>query len=167
MDRTLKLRLVFLNCLMLLASACSSLSAPSPSPKDEFAAAQSALESYLAALNSGDFQLSARLYAGPLDDLRYMNPEMDPLDEAALLEAGCLINGLQCLALRRVTSVEQVDEGVFRFTVEFSNPDGSLFVLGPCCGASETEIPSRAIFGLTVRAQGDEYFVVDLPPYVP
>jgi len=27
------------------------------------------------------------------------------------------------------------------FQVKFNNPDGSLFILGPCCGASETGMP--------------------------
>ena len=118
-------------------------------------------------MKSGDFQQAARLYAGSLDELRTWNPDLDPLDKAALLEAGCRANGLQCLALRRVTSVERIANDKIRFTVEFSNPDGGLFVRGPCCGSSESDMPSQAIFGLSVRAQGDEYYVLDLPPYVP
>lgn len=154
-------------CLLLLFACSNPQPAASPSATEDFSAAQAALETYLAALNSKDFQTAARLYAGTPDDLRYMNPDLDPQDEAALLEAGCLVNGLQCLALRRVTSRVRVSENEVRFTVEFSTPDGSLFVRGPCCGASETEMPSQAIFGLTVRQEGGDFYVIDLPPLLP
>jgi hypothetical protein len=46
--------------------------------------------------------------------------------------------------------------------------DGSLFVLGPCCGANETEMPPVSQFEYKVtRDASGQFVVMDLPPYVP
>ena len=54
------------------------------------------------------------------------------------------------------------------FQVEFNNPGGSLFVLGPCSGANKTEMPPISQFEYTVSRNADRRFVVmNTPPYVP
>jgi hypothetical protein len=59
-------------------------------------------------------------------------------------------------------------DGTVTVDVEFSLPDGTLFVLGPCCGATETEMPPVSSFAFRVQRQPDgAYAVLDLPPYVP
>jgi hypothetical protein len=45
------------------------------------------------------------------------------------------------------------------FTVEFTNDDGSLFVLGPCCGATEMEMSPKTQFVYTVKRVKDKFLV--------
>ena len=129
--------------------------------------ARQALEDFFSALNRADYAVADALYGGSYETLTGNNPDVDPDDHSTLWERGCTQNGLQCLTVRSATLKEQGDEG-FVFTVEFNNPDGSLFVLGPCCGASETEMPPVSQFEFRVEksAEGD-YLVMDLPVYVP
>jgi len=77
------------------------------------------------------------------------------------------MSGLQCLTIRRAT-FKNLQGDTYLFQVEFNNPDGSLFVLGPCCGANETEMPlvSQFEYKVTRNASG-QFVVMDLPPYVP
>ena len=71
------------------------------------------------------------------------------------------------MEIRSVT-FDQLVEDAYIFQVEFNNPDGSLFVLGPCCGATETEMPPVSQFQFTVIRNADGRFVVmNTPPYVP
>ena len=65
-----------------------------------------------------------------------------------------------------MTLKEQIDE-TFVFTVEFSNPDGSRFVLGPGCGVSATEMPPVEQFTYRVAHQDGQYRVLDMPVFVP
>ena len=56
----------------------------------------------------------------------------------------------------------------FTFIVEFNNPDGNLFVRGPCCGTTETEQPPVSKFEFAVQKMMDGQFKVMTPPvYVP
>jgi hypothetical protein len=74
---------------------------------------------------------------------------------------------LQCLEVLLVTFMELRGD-TYLFQVEFNNPDGSLFVRGPCCGANETEMPSVSQFKFRVNRNADGRFIVmDMPPYVP
>jgi hypothetical protein len=74
---------------------------------------------------------------------------------------------LQCLEVRSAKFEQQVGDS-YIFQVEFSNADGSLFVLGPCCGSNATEMPPVSQFEYTVMRNPDGKFVVmNMPPYVP
>ncbi|MFH0891621.1 MAG: hypothetical protein V1867_02470 [Candidatus Falkowbacteria bacterium] len=70
-----------------------------------------------------------------------------------------------CLPVNVIASEER-EEG-YAFKVNFLNPDGSVFVLGPCCGATEAEMPPVREFEYQVRKLGGEYKVVTPPQYVP
>jgi hypothetical protein len=120
-------------------------------------------------LNAGRYQEASQLYGGSYEVLINNNPGLDPQDHAALLRNACTANGFQCLQVRSAYLQEQVaSRAKFRFMVEFSTPDVQLFVRGPCCGASETEMPSESEFTFAVVLNEDgEYRVRDLPVYVP
>ena len=107
------------------------------------------------------------LYGGDYEQLQIFHPSADPADHAALWSWSCEKAGLQCLKVRVATfKILQGDTHVFQ--VEFSNADGSLFVLGPCCGADETEMPPVSQFEYRVGRESDGSFrVIDLPPYTP
>ena len=130
--------------------------------------AERALIDYFSALNQGDYEKAASLYGDSYDLLQSYNPTLDPEDHAALLQAGCKFNGLMCLPVREVLSVQTSNPDEFFFEIEFANPDGSTFELGPCCGETEETMPPISIFSIGVRCQADgDCQVLDLPPYVP
>lgn len=143
----------------LAAQAVFNLQAP-----PEAAEAEQALRDYLTALHAGDFILGAKLYGGDTELLQTWNPDI-PNDLPALLERACAQNGLVCMSPRTVTYHGLDASGAYQFNVEFSNPDGTLFHQGPCCG--ETEGPSFSSFLFRVVKTESGYAVLDLPPYVP
>ena len=123
---------------------------------------------FFTALNQGDYSQAAELYDGSYDVLQGYNPTLDPEDQAALLQAGCEFNGLMCLRVREVLSIQAGDPNDFFFEIEFANPDGSTFELGPCCGETEESMPPESVFIIGVRCLEDgTCLVLDLPPYVP
>jgi hypothetical protein len=154
----MRLFIIMFGVLVLVAACTASL--------QESDSARQALINYFDALNRGDYASAAALYGGNYGNLQGMNPDIDPTDYVALLQRGCVQNGLQCLATRTVSLDEQVGD-TYVFLVEFSNPEDSLFVRGPCCGASETEMPSVSQFSYTVVNTGGKYLVQELPVYVP
>lgn len=129
--------------------------------------ARQTLVAFFDLLHQGQYAEADELYGGDYEVLVYFNPTLAPEDHAALWRNACTINGAQCLPVRAATSKEQAGD-VSIFNVEFSNPDGTLFVLGPCCGATETEMPPVSQFEYRVQKAADGKFVVlDLPVYVP
>ena len=159
--------------LVVLIAACAAivtacgLSTPVPAGADA-AAAEETLSSFLSMLAGGDYAQAAELYAGPLDSMQPWNPEIDEQDVGGLLGCGCESRLLQCLPVRSIVPERTGSGGEMVFDVEFSRPDGTLFVRGPCCGATSTEMPDQSVFAFRVQPQANGGFVVmDLPPYVP
>jgi hypothetical protein len=135
-----------------------------PSTMDE---AQDVLLNFLTLLHTKKYPEAVRLYGGVYEQLQVFNPEIDSSDHVALWAWACDNQMLQCLEVRSVTFQQLVGDS-YVFQVEFSNPDGSLFVLGPCCGANETEMPPVSQFEFTVARNADHrYVVMNTPPYVP
>ena len=157
----------------LLIVACAGLvaacTAATPTPADEdTAAAQETLSSFLSLLAVGDYAQAAELYGGPLDSLQVWDPEIEASDVGALLGYGCESHLLQCLPVRSVALAGSEAAGELAFDVEFSLADGTLFVRGPCCGATSTEMPDQSAFAFRVQPRaGGGFVVLDLPPYVP
>jgi len=160
-----------ISCLLLLICGwvLAGCAAPQPTPEAaDRAGAQEALASFLGLLAGGEYDQAATMYAGPLDSLHSFNPELDPQDAPALIGYACGQRLLQCLPVRSVTLAEVTSGEDVVFNVEFSLEDGSLFVLGPCCGATSTEMPPVSSFAFRVRPEpSGSYAVLDLPPYVP
>ncbi len=151
--------IILLFLIVVLMAACNSA-------VQEWEAAQQALVDYFTALSQEQYSKAIALYGGSYESLIAMNPDINSFDLDRLWENGCTVNGLQCLAVLSATLKEQVGN-TFVFTVEFSKPDGSRFVLGPCCGASETEMPPVGQFEYRVEKINDGYRVLDLPVFVP
>ncbi len=144
------------------ASLPTSTSLPST-----MAEAYDVLVSFLTLLNTKNYSDAAPLYGGDYEQLKVFNPQIDPSDKVALWVAVCDNQQLQCLAVRSA-AIKNVSGDSYIFQVEFSNPDGSLFVLGPCCGATETEMPAVSQFEYTVSRNAEHrYVVMNPPPYVP
>jgi len=126
-----------------------------------------ALTIFFESLSSKRYAEAVSAYGGSYEIMQTWNPDTNPTDYASLWQRACDQNGLRCLEVRTVT-LEKQEGDTFIFQVEFSNPDGSLFVRGPCCGASETEMPPESKFEYKVLKNiDDKFLVMDIPPYVP
>jgi hypothetical protein len=129
--------------------------------------AHDVLVSFLTLLNTKKYTEAVLQYGGEYEALQVFNPEIDPGDHVALWTWACDHQLLQCLEVRSAT-FKELRGDTYVFQVEFSNPDGSLFERGPCCGNSETEMPSVSQFEFRVSRNTDHKFMVmDTPPYVP
>jgi len=151
--------IILLFLIVVLVAACNSA-------VQEWEAARQALVDYFSTLNQEQYSKAVALYGGSYESLVAMNPDNNSFDLEGLWQNGCTINGLQCLEVRSATLVEQ-DGGTFVFTVEFNNPDGSRFVLGPCCGADATQMPPLEQFTYEVVKKDGRFLVMDLPVFVP
>jgi len=119
-------------------------------------------------LHAGRYEEAVNLYGGDYQLLVDQNPETDPSDHATLMKNACMYNGFQCLKVKLAGIERKPSPDKFVFGVQFQNEDGSLFVLGPCCGASETEQPPVSFFEIRVLKNTEgEFRVLDMPPYMP
>ncbi len=145
-----------------------SLTQPVAGDNQLESSAELALINFFTYLNQKNYHQASEVYGGPYDQLVGYNPSLSEADKEGLLQAGCEFNGLMCLSILKSRLVEANSADEHLFEVEFANPDGSLFVLGPCCGASEEEMPPVSTFTVRVRCESDgNCLVLDLPPYVP
>jgi len=162
-------RFVLLLCaISLLISCVPQTQSSTPTVLASVAGeAKKTLINFFDLLNAKKYAEADLLYGGDYEQLQIFNSDADPSDHAALWARSCENSGLQCLKVRTAAlKSQQADTLIFQ--VEFSNADGSLFVLGPCCGADETEMPPVAQFEYHVARTGDgTYRVMDLPPYIP
>jgi hypothetical protein len=167
------LRKLFTSLLAIIfLAACAAQPAATPQATQTtlpstMAEAHGVLVDFLTLLHTKNYAEAAPLYGGEYESLQVFNPEIDPNDRIALWTWVCENRLLQCLEVRSATFMELVGDS-YIFQVEFNNSDGSLFVLGPCCGANETEMPPVSQFEFTVSRSADGKFVVmNTPPYVP
>ncbi len=156
-------RLVLLFVLLFLAS-CVPQATQTVSNAEK---ARSTLVNFLTSLNTKKYGEAVPLYGGEYEQLQVFNPQIDPSDHVALWTWVCENQLLRCLQVRSATLQHQEGD-TYVFQVEFSNPDGSQFILGPCCGANETEMPPVSQFEYTVMKNAEGQFaVMNTPPYVP
>ena len=168
MKNILHFSLSILLPLFLISCAPQQVqSLPTETLSDDQLALHTLVE-FLQNLNDGSYQDAVQSYGGTYETLVYFNPTIPPNDHAALLRNACTINGIHCLQVNTAGLDRQVSDTEFVFKVDFLNPDGTLFVLGPCCGASETESPPQSVFYFTVKkADNGNFIVMDMPPYTP
>ena len=159
--------------LCLVVTACDPEPAAPTLPGAQVPAEQElalrALTDFFEHLNAGRYPEASQLFGGSYQVVVDHNPNLAPQDHAALLRSACTTNGFRCLRTQSARLQEQMPaRAEFCFLVEFSTPEGELFVRGPCCGASETEMPPQSAFTFAViRGEDGVYRVQDLPVYVP
>lgn len=130
--------------------------------------AREALVNFLENLHSGKYGEAALLYGGTYKTMIANNPNIAPGDSAGLLRNACTVNGIQCLRVKSAKLNRKASENEFVFDVEFLNSDGTLFVLGLCCGEDATDVTPQSVFPMTVmKVEPGKFVVIDLPPYVP
>lgn len=126
------------------------------------------LVDFLETLHNGKYDEAAQLYGGTYETMIDHNPSINPTDYSALLRNACTINGAQCLQVKSAGLDKKVSDTEFIFKVEFLNADGTLFVLGLCCGGNETDFPPQSVFYFkVVKVDKDKFVVMDMPPYAP
>jgi len=155
-----KSSVIFLLCLLLTTCAVF------PAENETVKAAES-LTQFFQDLADGDYARADELYGGDYEVLQSMNPQIQAEDREALWQNGCAMNGLQCLPVLRIVSSQVTAEGEYSLVVEFKKPDGGIFVFGPCCGASETEMPPVSQFEYHVVKSDGRFLIQDLPVFDP
>jgi len=154
--------------LSLVSCAMQQSNLPDTEPSSDEQLAFHTLTDFLQSLYTGDYGKAAQLYGGTYETMIDHNQSIDPSDHAALMHNACAINGAQCLEVKSVSLDNQISNKEFVFRVDFLNPDGTIFVLGPCCGGSATDFPPKAWFYFTVMKDGrNKFSVMDMPPYGP
>lgn len=161
---------IFLLSIFLFGCVPQNINTPQITPTSlpsTMAEAHEVLVEFFALLNAGKYAEADALYGGSYEGLWDNNPDVERSDHAKLLANACEINGHQCLVVRTAT-FQRLEGSTYVFQVEFSNPDGSLFVRGPCCGGNDTDFPPESQFEYRVSmAAPGKFTVMELPPYVP
>lgn len=164
-DNTMRRALLL---VLLLLVGCAQASPTAPASADLDAARQTLID-FFDYVADGDYAAAVALHAENADFYQFNrenNPDVNPDDRAALMQAACE-RQLLCMAVKHILSEEQLSDSQFLFVVEFANPDGSIFVMGPCCGADETEMPPNSEFEYRVEKSADDFRVLGGPLYVP
>jgi hypothetical protein len=128
--------------------------------------ARHTLLTFFTLLHNGRYAEAVPLYGGSYDGMRGNNPLIPPDDYTALFESSCT-NQRPCLLVANIVDEEKVSESEFKFLVEFVWIDGTLYKRGPCCGASETEMPPEWQFPYTVKIIDGQYKVMEEPVLMP
>lgn len=157
-------------CILFFLIGCASppIDSTAESLSNDEAAAKQVLVEFFQLLNEGKYQQASLSYAGSYEWLAGNNPDLPASDQGALLEYGCRYNGLMCLEVQNAIPDPAASPSEMVFLVEFEMADGSLFILGPCCGEDETTMPPVSQFQYRVlKGEDGVWRVTDLPPYVP
>jgi hypothetical protein len=152
--------------LPALQAIRASFKAQAAPASQDMERARNLLVRYFKLLHDGYYDEAVELYADEYDILAMWNPDVPANHYGQLLASACELQ-LRCLEVRRVVSAKAVSASQFDFVVEFSNEDGMLFKRGPCCGATEKEMPTVTQFAYSVEQRGGEMRVHGLPVYVP
>lgn len=138
-----------------------------PPGAEDLELARWTLLSFFTHLHDGGFGEAAALFGGSYENLPIVRDDLPPTSEGKALvwESECQL--LRCLLVSSLVEEKQVSPHEYLFVVEFMNEDGTLFVLGPCCGATEAEMPPVWQFQYRVMWKDGKFQVMDPPVYVP
>lgn len=63
--------------------------------------------------------------------------------------------------------INEETNDTYNFLVQFIKKNNDIFVLGPCCWASEEEMPPKDKFNFKVKKINNSFKVITPPVYVP
>lgn len=131
--------------------------------------ARTAIINYFNLLNEKKYIEALQYHGSGFKTLKNWNPNVNINQHITLLQRGCEENGWQCLKTLQVIKPTMISPNKIKFSVAFSNPDGTLFERGPCCDETELEnsITEKAFEYIVIKKNKYD-FVVETPPvYVP
>jgi hypothetical protein len=134
--------------------------------------AENILVSFFNYVNNNDYENAVTLLSLSSSDWESMggyasgnSPENFLSNKESILKQYC--EAIQTCLKAKPIKVVMLSDTEYRITTQFINQDGSIFVLGPCCGATEETMPSRQEFEYTVMKIDGEYKVANPPQYRP
>ncbi len=125
--------------------------------------ARETLLAFFTALHDGRYADAVNYYGGDYESLWSWDPDTDPNDYARLWEHAPLMY----LLVSNIFEETPIAPNEFLFIVEFMWDDGTRFQFGPCCGASEADMPPVWQFPYTVKIIDGQMKVLGMPVYVP
>ena len=141
------------------------------SEQDELMRAEETLVSFFAYLSNQDFEKALSLFelsddpANSWEGLEIFSLPEDRNDKTKVLKNYCQATGT-CLKARVIETKKEYND-TYNLVVQFQNADDSVFVLGPCCGATEEEMPPQDKFNFKVKKINNVFKVATAPIYVP
>jgi hypothetical protein len=133
---------------------------------DEINKAEEALIQYFSLLSEKKYLQAVDYHGSGFEYLQNFCPGYNEEQKSELLECACN-NTLKCLKIFKIIEGKKIGSSKYSFLVHFRNEDGSLFERGPCCGATEEEMPIQSEFEYTVEKAGDSFLVITQPIYIP
>jgi hypothetical protein len=130
--------------------------------------AEGALITFFDYLSKNEFAKASKLFSSDEADwesLKVYSPIEETSNKAKVLENYCKAT-LTCLKAK-VLDVKEVANGEYNLVVQFLNNDGTTYIFGPCCGATEKEKPSKDKFDYTVKKINSMFKVITPPLYRP
>jgi len=118
-------------------------------------------------LEKGDFNNALKLFHqddwGELDSFTILSEQGN---KAKVLENYCNAVGT-CMKAEVLSVTAKKSNVQYSFVVQFIQGDGSVYVFGPCCGATEESMPSQKQFTFEVKKIDGIYKVITPPLYRP
>lgn len=156
--------------IILIFSGCGKTAVNQGTAKTNDAnIAKNTLLAFFDFLKNEKFDKAVELYEPTeLDSWEWLenfSPAEEKNNKALVLKNYCRATGT-CLTAN-ILDVKQNNENEFIVSVKFLQNDGEIFVLGPCCGSTEEEMPPLSEFDFRVHKKGDLFKVSTPPVYVP
>jgi hypothetical protein len=131
--------------------------------------AQNTLIAFFNYLNDDKFDKAVELFEPTGIDswewLANFSPEEERDNKPLVLKNYCLAT--QTCLKANVLNIKKQTENDYILSVQFIKKDNNTFVLGPCCGATEEEMPSMDKFDYNVKKVNNLFKVATPPVYVP
>ena len=135
--------------------------------KDESKTAKDTLVTFFDYLGKNEFEKAVELYEfdNGFTLIEELTPAEEQDDKAKVLENFCKAVGT-CLEVK-VLETKRTTNYEYSMVVQFIKSDGTFYVFGPCCGATEEQMPSTDKFDYTVKKINGEFKVTTPPLYRP
>lgn len=136
-------------------------------PSDEAMEAEKTLTIFFDAVSQKKFNQALGLFTEDKEtreSINIYNPDGET-EHTDIIENYCEAT-LTCLPAV-IIGTKKISDEEYVFSTQFKKDDGTIFVFGPCCGATEEEMPPRDIFDYTVKKIDGKFKVTTPPIYVP
>ena len=164
-------KIVLLIGVFLFLSSCGTsalnLNENKENIPNEAEIAENTLTAFFENLSKNEFSKAINFFSpndSDWENLKVYN-EPNETDKVKMIENYCKAT-TTCLEAE-ILETAKISEDEYRMIVRFLNKDGGIYVLGPCCGATEEEMPPQNEFDFTVKKINGSFKVITPPVYVP